>query len=134
MKANSNAGAMALKYAKRAAELNAVIRSGIKKVAVAVDKEQVENLSGSGSDKPGSYPVPVRKGTLRGGHGWAVQGVGRAAVFNTTEHAMAIHNGELTTRQGVRYAVRPRPFLDDAANKVDVVDMVAKETRKAFAV
>lgn len=118
MKANSNARQIAAKYRQRINRLNAALKRGLNRGARAVDAEQVKNLSGSGP--AGSYPVPVRKGTLRGGHGWAVQSHRRGAVFNTTTYAMAIH--------------RDRPFLDDAAKAVDVTAMVADEVRRGFAV
>lgn len=120
MKAGSNAAALARKYAQRVAALNKALERGLKKAASTVDREQVKNLSGSGADEPGSYPVPVRKGTLRGGHGWAVRGVKQASIFNTTVYAMAIH--------------KDRPFLDDAAEKVDAGSIVAGEVSKAFAI
>lgn len=127
-----DAAAVAKKYRKRILALGDSQRKGLTQAAQLIDKEQVANLSGTGG--PGSYPVPVRKGILRGGHGWAIRNDNNAAVFNTTGYAVPIHTGNMTTKEGLRYAVRPRPFLDDAANSVNVSEIVIAEVRKGFAV
>lgn len=120
MNITSNARTIANRYRRRIRALNGALAKGLRKAAAAIDREQVANLSGAKSDPPGSYPVPVRKGTLRGGHGWAVNDHKRGAVFNTTEYAMAIHND--------------RPFLDDAVEAVDYPAIVAGEVRKGMAI
>jgi hypothetical protein len=134
MKISGNMAQLAEKYRARARYMDELVTKVLRSAAAAIDRKQVENLSGSGADEPGSYPVPVRKGTLRGGHGFAVTGRGEAAVFNTTAYAMAVHTGNRATNQGVKYAVRPRPFLDEAAAQVDVGKRMQTALRKAFAI
>lgn len=131
MTIGSNASQIAKRYRRRAGGLDKAVRRGLRKYAIAVDREQVKNLSGSGA--PGSYPVPVRKGTLRGGHFFEVSRR-FAVVGNTTEYAPAVHGGELATNEGLRFAVKGRPFLDDAAEAVDGTAMLAGEVKKAMAV
>lgn len=113
----SNAGQIAKRYQRRRQRLDRALGRGLKKAAAAIDREQVDNLSGSGSAAPGDYPVPIRTGTLRGGHFFRVRSERLAIVGNTTEYAVAIHED--------------RPFLDDAAEAVDHLAIVAGEVRKA---
>ncbi len=114
---NTIASPLARKWKQRAAALEAAKRRGLRNAAVAVDNEQVNNLSGSGADAAGAYPVPVRTGNLRRGHFFEARLSSFAIVGNTTEYAMAVH--------------KDRPFLDDAAAAVDVVEIMAVPVRKA---
>lgn len=127
-----NASSLAGRYKRRAQALHGALVKGLRRAASLVNRKQIENLSGSNSAAPGSYPVPNRTGNLMRGANWAVDpGVNPVGyVFNTAEYANAIHTGEMETRQGVRYAVRPRPFLDDAVNKVDVSAEIAAAFRQ----
>lgn len=105
----SNAGQVAARYQARERRLGQALRRGLRLAAIAVDAAQVENLSGSGP--PGSYPVPVRTGNLRGGHFYQVRNERLAVVGDTAEYAAAIHV--------------ERPFLDRAAEDTPVFDIVA---------
>ncbi|RCX32076.1 hypothetical protein [Thioalbus denitrificans] len=118
MKTTSNALAIARRWNTRRGQLDGALRRGLRKGAAAVDREQVRNLSGSGADAPGSYPVPVRKGTLRGGHFFQVENARLAIVGNTTVYAARIHD--------------ERPFLDDAAEDVDAGEYIRDEMRTVF--
>lgn len=133
MNVETNARTVAGGFRRMAVALDAALARGIRQATVAVDRAQVRNLSGTGRAEPGSYPVPVRKGTLRGGHGWAVQGT-EGQVFNTTAYAESVHSGRMKTAQGIDYAVRPRAFLDDAVEQTDVEGIVVGEVGKVFAV
>lgn len=133
MKVSSNVNQLAEKYRARARYMDELVAKVLRSSAAAIDRKQVEKLSGSGADEPGSYPVPVRKGTLRGGNFFRVAS-GFAVVGNTTAYAMAVHTGNRSTNQGVKYAVKPRPFLDEAAAEVDVGKRMQRALRKAFAI
>ncbi|MDY6981162.1 MAG: hypothetical protein SV201_14905 [Pseudomonadota bacterium] len=127
-----NADSLAKRYKRRAQALGGALVKGLRRAASAVNREQIKNLSGSNSAEPGSYPVPNRSGNLMRDANWAVDAGASPAgyVFNTAEYANAIHTGEMETPQGVKYAVRPRPFLDDAVNKVDVSAEMATAFRQ----
>ena len=129
---SSNAKKVAGRWHKRKQRFTAALIAGLKRLAIAVDNAQVENLSGSGG--PGSYPVRVDTGNLRGSHFFDVKDDKLAIVGNTAEYAHAIHSGEMKTRSGNLYAVPGRPFLDDAADSVNGVDVVGKELHRMMAV
>lgn len=116
-KITSNALALARKYRRRREQLDGALRRGLKKAAATIDNAQVDNLSGSGADAPGAYPVPVRSDNLRGGHFFQVNNSHLAVVGNTAVYAAAIHED--------------RPFLDDAAEAVDFQGLMAVEVEKA---
>lgn len=123
-----NASSLAGRYRRRAQALHGALVKGLRRAASLVNRKQIENLSGSNSAAPGSYPVPNRTGNLARGANWAVEPGLRdpqGYVFNTTEYARAIHTGEMETKQGAKFAIRPRPFLDDALDKVDVAGEMA---------
>lgn len=113
----TNALALADRYRKRRQRLNRALGRGLKRAAAAVDRAQVENLSGPKSAEPGSYPVPIRTATLVRGHFFQVNSYRLAFVGNTTEYAAAVHQG--------------RPFLDDAIERVDVAEIMAISMRQA---
>lgn len=129
----TNAQAIAAKYAKRAVGLDTGEARGIKRWAVTVNRKQIKNLDASNLAPPGTFPVPNRSGTLM--RGADERHFSRyAVVVNTTEYSAAIHSGELTTRDGRKYAVRPRPFLQLAADSVNGLAMIADEIQKQWAI
>ena len=123
------------KLQRVARELGAAKKRGLKKAAAAVDRAQVDNLSGAGGGcnkrgdgaPTGGYPVPVRCGHLRQGHIWDVVNSNLAIVGNTAAYARVIHDGT-----GSSAAHGPRPFLEDAARDVDVADIMADEVSLAI--
>ena len=128
MKVISNAGVIARRMRTRVQRWDQAMRRGLRKIVKAVDAKQVERLSGDKGAEPGSYsPVPNRRGNLMRGHFFAVKSSRLALAGNTTAYAAAVHSGNMTTRDGRRYSLRPRPFLDDAAAEVDAVGMMALE-------
>lgn len=118
MRVGSNGAALAKKYRQRIQRMDAALLRGMKKAAAAVDRAQGKNLSGSGADAAGAYPVPVRSGNLRGSTFINVSSGKLAIVGNTAEYALAIH--------------RERAFLDDAVASTDVVGIMAIDVRKAI--
>lgn len=119
MSITSNASSIANKWAKRRQALDRGALRGMRKAAVAVEREQVVNLSGSNSAEPGSYPpVPNRTGNLMRGAGSAVKSARSALVFNTTVYAAAVHEN--------------RPFLDDAAETAKPGAIYMNEVSKAI--
>jgi phage gpG-like protein len=131
MKVTSNARKIAKRLRARIRTWDDRVKDGLRRIVTKVDREQVKNLSGSNADAPGSYPVPDRTGTLLRGHFSDVKSSRLALVGNTTEYALAIHSGNMTTKNGVQYALRPRPFLQDAADKVDAAEEMALALRQS---
>lgn len=124
----TNAKQLSAKWQARKAALDKAKREGLRNAAILVEREQIKNLSGNG--EAGSYPVPVRTGNLRRGAFFDVAHSGFAVVGNTTAYAMPVHSGDLTTKDGLEYSVPARPFLDDAADAVDVVEVMAIPIRR----
>jgi len=114
LKVKTNAKNLSVRYAKRITALNSAIASGLRALAIKVDAEQVENLSGDGDR--GSYPVPVRSGTLRRGTFFNVVNRQFAIVGNKTIYAASIHDG--------------RPFLDNAVDNVKPVEIIGDHLKK----
>lgn len=129
MKITTNAGALARNYASRIRELDAALKRGLQKAAALVDREQVKRLSGSNAAAPGDYPVPARTGHLLGSHFFRVESSRLAIVGNTAQYAVEIHEGSGNSAKHGR-----RPFLDDAANAVDIAEPVMAEVRAVMAI
>lgn len=129
MKITTNAGTLARNYAARIRELDAALKRGLQKAAALVDREQVKRLSGSNTAAPGDYPVPARTGNLLGSHFFHVESSRLAIVGNTAQHAVEIHEG-----RGNSTAHGRRPFLDDAAEAVDIAEPVMAEARAVMAI
>lgn len=104
-------------YAQRAAALPAAIRRGTRNVLLAVEREAVKNLSGSGA--PGSYPIPTPSGTLRRSMGVRQESETVGYVFNRARYARAIHAGFKPYGNPHAHVIPARPFLSDAAASVD---------------
>lgn len=90
MKFSSNAAQVVKGIVNRAKGTRNALRAGLLKVAVSLNEKQIENLSGSGSDPAGSYPVPVRSGHLRRSAEIVVKET-EAYVMNTAQYAAKIH-------------------------------------------
>lgn len=115
-------------YAQRAAALPAAIRRGTRNVLLAVEREAVKNLSGSG--EAGAYPIPVRSrmekgkrvpgGNLRRSMGVRQESDAVGYVFNRARYAHAVHTTGFHAYGNPRAPFyKARPFLDDAAASVD---------------
>ena len=124
---------LAIEYARRATEVPAAAKRGFRNVLVAIDRAAVKNLSGGGDAAPGSYPVPIRRGNLRRGQGMRQTGDTQGFVFNRTAYANAIHSKGFNA-YGNPHApfYGPRPFLDDAVESVDILDVYTRPIRKAL--
>lgn len=123
LRTHNNAAAIAAKYRERAEKLTEAVARGLRRVAAAIDRAQVKNLSGAGA--PGTYPVPARTGHLRQSHFFTVESDVLAFVGNTARYAIDIHEGRSSSSKYGR-----RPFLDDAAEAVRAVDEFAFEVRR----
>ena len=110
------------------------VRAGVARAAFAIERAQIENLSGAGD--PYSYPVPVRTGHLRRSAGVEQPAAHVAIVFNSAVYAWAVHAGDVNEYRS-HYAGpsddatmvvsrRPRPFLDDAVKRTPYIDIVAQ--------
>ena len=121
----TNASQLAAKFRQRAERLGGALKAGLRTVAAQIDRYQVENLRGADSADPGDYPVPARTGHLLGTHFWDVKSETFAVVGNTAEYAVDIHEGRGSSAPHGR-----RPFLDDAAEAVDGVEIMVVELRK----
>lgn len=132
MKVTSNAAKIAGRLRQRINRWDKAMRTGLRKIVTRVDKAQVDLLSGSNDAAPGSYkPVPNRTGTLMQGHFFEVRSASLAVAGNTTAYALPIHSGEMKTKQGLSYALPPRPFLDDAAAEADHLAIMATEIHRS---
>lgn len=128
----SDARAIANLYRQRAALLDDALRRGMRRALVAVDAQASRNLSGSGEAPARSYPIPVRTGFLRRAGGVRQVSATSGLVFNRARYARAIHTDGFKPYGNPRAAtVDPRPFLQDAVDKVDPASMVFGELRRA---
>lgn len=124
------AGKLAQQFQRYAAAWSRGVAEGLRDIAIAVERQAVRNTSGSGA--PGSYPVPIRIGKLRG----SIQsrfGQRESMVIATAVYSSAIHNG--FTPYGARNARKSytaRPFLQDAADSVDAQEIMLIRLDKAL--
>lgn len=125
MNVRTNASQIAARFRRRAERLGGALKSGLRDAAAQIDRYQVENLRGSNAADPGDYPVPARTGHLLGTHFWDVKSETLAIVGNTAEYAVDIHEGRGSSAEHGR-----RPFLDDAAEATDAVEIMAVEVRR----
>ena len=95
-----------------------IVKGGTKDWVLRAHRASKANLSGSGSDAPGSYPVPVRTGNTRRSEDYVLPGTSKHGLsagpldgflVNTAAGAGVIHDGTHTQR-----AFGPRPFQLDA--------------------
>lgn len=118
MRVITNANSLARQYRQRVQQFKAAVKRGLRRIGVMVNTQQVLNLSGSGSAPPGSYPVPVRSGTLRRGANWGFLSDNVVAVGNTTIYAVPIHED--------------RPFLQQAGESIDPAAVMAVDVTRAW--
>jgi len=95
-----------------------VVEKGVRGWVLRAHRASKANLSGSNSDAPGSYPVPVRTGNTRRSESYILPGQSKHGLsagplegflVNTAAAAGVIHEGTHTQR-----AFGPRPFQSDA--------------------
>lgn len=116
-KVTTNAAAVASRINRGLAAMDAALRTVLRNLAIRINRNAISNLAGSNSDAPGSYPVPNRTGNLMRGQGWQMASNNRAAfIFNDRPYARAVHEGQESSAKFGR-----RPFLDDAAQDVDIL-------------
>lgn len=114
---HTNARQIAERYRRRGAEVPRSIKFWLREAAKAVNRAALDNLRGG--EKPGDYPVPSRTGDLLGSQDFRPAAT-YAVVFNTSGHAVAIHEGRGSSQKYGR-----RPYLDDAVDAVDPLGMMA---------
>jgi len=93
-------------------KINPALRVALRQWVIKAHRAALSLLSGSGSDAPGSYPVPVRTGNLRRLESYVLPGFtkhGETAgkfegmLINTSNYAHAIHEGNgMHARHGAR--------------------------------
>lgn len=125
-----NAATIAKHFRRKVQAMRQAVRKGVRNAAIKINRKQIDFLSGNNNAAPGSYPVPNRTGNLMRSAGWAIEPVAPIAyVFNTAGYAVDIHEG---TGGSERY--QRRPFIDDAAEQVAVIDVMSQPIREALAV
>lgn len=116
---------------RRARGLDAALSRGVRKALLAVETEASKLLSGSASAEPGTYPVPIRRGTLRRSLGVRQLNAASGLVFNRAKYARAIHEGFTPYGNKKAKRVAARPFLADAVEKADPKEYVFQALRQA---
>lgn len=132
MNLQTTAAAVANAYARRARQWNGAKRDGLRRIVLFAEGKYVENLSGGGDAAPGSYPVPIRRGTLRRGSGTRVL-QNDAYLFNNTRYARAVEKGSYP--YGNRRAkFRPgRPAMEDALKATPSQEIMLTSLRRGLA-
>lgn len=74
---------------------------------------------GPGTEAPGTYPIPIRTGTLRRGMNFQLAG-NAAIVFNETAYARAVHDGYQPYGNPRAHAIPARPYFTDAIAELDL--------------
>lgn len=111
-------------------DLGPALRRFNQRIAALVERGAVKNLSGSGA--PGSYPVPVPTGTLRGSVG-SQSDETSATIFATAEYAGSVHAGYQAYGNPRAKIIPPRPYLADAAEAVDIQGELEDSLNRVFA-
>lgn len=128
----SSAEQIARLYTQRAAQLGPAVTRGIRRAIVAANREASIRTSGSGEAAPGSYPIPIRVGHLNRSGGARMLGDFAGLVFNRAYYANAIHNKGFRAYGNPKAPFyKPRPWLQDAIEHVDPVEIIGAEVRKA---
>jgi len=130
----TNADEAAAGVARKAAAISSAVGQGMRSALIATETEAVKNLSGSNSDAPYAYPVPVRSGNLRRNRTVQQPSPGLGLINFNSDYAFAVHSGivmQFAGRGKSKKVQRPaRPFAQDAVDKVDpehfVLDAVAQ--------
>jgi len=100
------------KLQKIPAEVQKGLSLGLKQWVIKAHRAALSLLSGSGSDAPGNYPVPVRTGHLRRSEDYILPGYSKhgesagkleGMLINTSNYAHIIHEGNgMQARHGAR--------------------------------
>jgi hypothetical protein len=118
------AGQLAKQFQGYAQRWAAAVAKGLRDIAITVERGATKNTSGSGNAAPGSYPVPIRTGTLRR----SIQsrfGARDAMVVAAAQYASAIHNGFTPYgNPNARLSYIGRPFLQDAVDAIDANEIM----------
>lgn len=129
IKITTNALAVRGTFGRWRAETSGAWKKGLRAAARAVERAAVKRLSGSGAAR--AYPVPIVTGTLRRGMGVRVENTA-ALVFNATAYGHAVHVGYHPYGNKRAEKVPARPYLTDAVESVDVIELMAVELRKVL--
>jgi hypothetical protein len=122
-----NAAEIRSNYAERRDAFMPAVKRGLRRIMVEVQRGADALLSGGGA--AWGYPVPRRRGVLARGL-YGVLGDDFAEVGDRAPHAWSIHTGRNPRWRSP--PARPRPFLDDASNRVDHLDILQTEARGAW--
>lgn len=128
---STNAGEVAATYAARRARWPRALHLALQALLITVNRAQIKNLSGSGAAPAGDYPVPVRRGNLRGSADWGFTSDTSGYVVaggNNAPYAVAVHEG---TGSSAKFG--PRKFQTDAAESVDEMAIMAPRLSEALA-
>jgi phage gpG-like protein len=100
------------------------------RIAALVERAAIKNLSGGGA--PGSYPVPVPTGTLRGSVG-SISDQASATIFATAEYAGSVHIGYQAYGNPHAKIIPARPYLADGIEAVDIEGELEDTLTRVFA-
>lgn len=113
----------------RSSAVDGAIRIGLRNIGNKVEREANRNLSGGGA--PGAYPVPRRTGNLARSLGNTL-GQRSVVVYDSAEYAAAVHGGFRAFGNPAAPFYPGRPFLADAADKVDPVAEIVTQLEQAL--
>jgi phage gpG-like protein len=102
-----------------AAAIPAARQALLRNLGIQAVRTATRLAGGPGTAKPGSYPIPIRTGTLRRGMNFEVQD-NVAIVFNDTVYARAAHQGFQPYGNPRAHAIPGRPFFGDAIEQLDL--------------
>lgn len=119
------------------AALDASLREGLLDAGNQTNDAAVANLSGSRSDVPWSYPVPVRHPSgLRSKQKMQIESATALYVLNTSAYANAISTGNVSSWAGrgkhKMITIFARPFVDDAVASVQPAMVIQRHVEGAL--
>lgn len=118
-----DSGGASRELRQRAERFTAAVHKALQTLVIGINRLQVQNLSGSGAAKPGSYPIPVRSGNLRRSADWGFLDPQTAFVTAGGAHApygIQVHEGLGSSGRYGR-----RPFQDLAVKDTDVAGVIS---------
>lgn len=116
---STNAADLRDAYVLMGRRMDDALRKGMRRLVLSVEQQAVKRLTGAGTAKAGSYPVPIRSGVLRRSMGVRIAGPMLGFVFNRAEYAKPIHDGFHPYGNKKAPWVMGRRFMDDAVDAVD---------------
>ena len=116
--------------ARQGREIGPALRRFNQRIAALVEQGARKNLTGAGA--PGSYPVPIRTGALRGSLA-SESDQTSATIFATAEYAGAVHVGYRAYGRPNGKVIPPRPFLADALEQTDIPGELNAALEQVFA-